>query len=77
MDIGTFLSKPLVALTGYILTVISSVIAIWQFFGKSKAIKELANLQIEITNIKNNVQQGDKSQYFQANSGPVSIDNRG
>lgn len=88
--ISTFLSNPLVALTGYAFSLVAAVIAIWQFWGKSKALKELDVLKVKITNIseentnlqsiinnKNRVQQGGKSQYFQENSGSINIDNRG
>lgn len=80
--INEFLAIPLVALTGYILTVVSGAIAIFQYREKSSALKQVNNLKMEIKNLQavvnqTNVTQGDKSQYFPHNSGPVSIDNRG
>jgi hypothetical protein len=84
MDLITsFLSNPLVGLIGYVLSLVAAIIAIFQYFGKTKAEEEARNLRIEITNLNSNkknenkVNQGDKSQYFQENSGPVNIDNRG
>ena len=81
--ITAFLSNPIVGLAGYLLSFVAAVIAIIQYYGKSKAEKEIVNLRIEIknlqknTNNKNNTYQGNKSQYFQENSGPINIDNRG
>jgi len=88
--ITTFLSNPIVALIGYVFSLIAAVIAIWQFLEKSKALAELGDLKIQITilnqentnlqsivNNNNKIHQGEKSQYFQKNSGPVNIDNRG
>lgn len=84
MDLtSSFLSNPVVGLIGYLLSLIAAIIAISQYLAKSKAIEEVKNLQIEITNLQSNtnnenkINQGEKSQYFQENSGPVNIDNRG
>ena len=84
MDLITnFLSNPVVGLLGYLLSILAAIIAIGQFYGKSKAKEEVRNLQLKITNLQSNtknkskIKQGDKSQYFQENSGPVNIDNRG
>jgi len=76
------LANPLVALFGYILSIVSAIIAIVQYLGKSSALKQVNHLKMEIKNLqsvinKGDVTQGHKSQYFQHNSGPVSIDNRG
>lgn len=82
-QIANILSNPIVGLIGYLLSLVAAIIAIFQYFGKSKAKDEIKSLQIEITSLQtslrneNNIHQGDKSQYFQENSGPVSIDNRG
>lgn len=82
-EITTFLSHPVVALVGYALSLLASIIAIMQYLGKSKALDELSKLKIQITNLQsvsngsNKVQQGERSQYFQENSGAVNIDNRG
>ncbi|MNG01597.1 hypothetical protein D3C84_845850 [compost metagenome] len=84
MDLITsFLSNPIVGLIGYLLSIIAAIIAISQYLGKSKAKDEARDLRIEITNLQsntkndNNINQGEKSQYFQENHGPVNIDNRG
>jgi len=84
-----FLADPVVVFIGYALTIISGVIALIQTFGKAKAkektkvverklesiFQDNINLKQQIKNM--NVTQGEKSQYFQQNSGPVNIDNRG
>lgn len=81
--ITTFLSNPVVGLIGYLLSLIAAIIAIGQYLAKSKAREEARNLRVEITNLQSNtknenkINQGDKSQYFQENAGPVNIDNRG
>lgn len=81
--ITSFLSNPVVGLIGYLLSLVAAIIAIFQYLGKSKAEEDARNLRIEITNLQTNtknenkVNQGDKSQYLQENSGPVNIDNRG
>ena len=84
MDLITsFLSNPVVGLIGYLLSFVAAIIAIFQYFGKSRAEEEARSLRIEITNLQSNtrnenkINQGHKSQYFQENSGPVNIDNRG
>lgn len=80
--ITSLLSNPIAGIIGYLLSLVASIIAIFQYIGKSKAVTEANNLKIEIknlqenTNNKNRVRQGDKSQYFQENFGPVTIDNR-
>ncbi|OEE77132.1 hypothetical protein A1OQ_05685 [Enterovibrio norvegicus FF-162] len=89
----TLLANPIVAAIGYVLSFVAAVIAILQALGKKNAQKLVQELKVEIltvkeenTNLKfsinrnenkNNVNQGDKSQYFQDNSGQVNIDNRG
>ena len=84
MDLITsFLSNPIVGIIGYLLSLVAAIIAIVQYLGRSKAEEEARSLRIEITNLQantkneNTVRQGEKSQYFQENSGPVNIDNRG
>lgn len=80
--VTSFLSNPIVALTGYLLSLVAAIIAILQYFGRSKAEEEARNLRIQITNLQSNtinenkITQGKKSQYFQENHGPVNIDNR-
>ena len=82
-SIASFLSNPIVGLIGYLLSFIAATIAIYQYFGKSKAKEEVKSLRVEITNLQsntknqNNINQAEKLQYFQENSGPVNIDNRG
>ncbi|CNE87996.1 Uncharacterised protein [Yersinia enterocolitica] len=82
-----FLSNPFVSLIGYIVGFISGVIAIFQFLTSKelkREVRELTkinnNLIIENNNLKltinNIVSQGEKSQYFQTNNGPVNIDVR-
>lgn len=81
-SVKIFLSDPVVSLTGYIISFVSGSIAIIQYLLKNKAQKEVIALQIEIRSLQENtknentINQGNKSQYFQENSGPVSIDNR-
>lgn len=83
MDLITeFLSNPIVGFVGYILSLIAAIIAVSQFVGKKTAQERVRELTIEVKNIKttsneNEITQGEKSQYFQENSGPVNIDNRG
>jgi len=84
-----FLENPIVVLIGYVLTVVSGLIAVVQTIGKSKAEEKANNLEVRLSKaIQENislkqeverisVSQGNKSQYFQQNSGPVTIDNRG
>lgn len=71
-----FIANPIVVLVNFVITILASIIAIIQFMGKSKAIKALNQLKIEV-NDSNVVNMGDKSQNFENNSGPVKIDNRG
>lgn len=79
----SFLSNPIVGIIGYFLSSVAAIIAIVQYIGKSKAKEEVRSLRIKITSLqantnnKNKVHQGNKSQYFQENVGPVNIDNRG
>jgi hypothetical protein len=80
--ITEFLANPMVGLVGYVLSLIAAIIAVSQFMGKKTAEERVRKLTIEVKNIKktsneNEVTQGEKSQYFQENSGPVNIDNRG
>jgi len=80
--ITEFLADPVVGFVGYILSLIAAIIAVSQFLGKRKVEERVRELKIEVENIKttsneNEITQGDKSQYFQENSGPVNIDNRG
>lgn len=85
--IASILANPYVSMFGYVIGVISGSIAIVQAFNISKKNKEIKRLNVDIINMtnelnlqvsnKNKVNQGDKSQYFQDNSGPVNIDNRG
>lgn len=83
MDLITeFLANPIVVLVGYVLSLIAAIIAVRQFLGKKTAEERIRELTIEVKNIKktsneNEITQGEKSQYFQKNSGPVNIDNRG
>lgn len=82
-QIALFLSNPFVSLIGYVFSLLASIVAVVQFVGKSKYQKRVSALEIEINHLqtntlnKNKIHQGDKSQYFQENSGPVVIDNRG
>ncbi|WP_428820965.1 hypothetical protein [Microbulbifer sp. MCCC 1A16149] len=92
-SISEFLANPLVGLLGFTLSAVASAIAIFQAVGKSKANKEVDRLSAQLIHIsnehnelkvrtnnpdnRNKISQGDKSQYFQDNSGPVHIDNRG
>ena len=77
-----FLANPIVGLVGYVLSLIAAIIAVSQFSGKKTAEERVRELTIEVENIRatsneNEITQGGKSQYFQENSGPVNIDNRG
>lgn len=83
--IVSFLADPIVSFVGYLLSAVAAFIAISQAVGKQKAKKEVeqANLEITKLNVKmqkiineNKIIQGEKSQYFNENSGPVNIDNR-
>lgn len=86
--ISSVLSNPILMLAGYLLSAVASIIAVHQFFSARKARNELAilnitldTLRVENLKLKNKIQskvtQGDRSQFFQQNSGPVNIDNRG
>jgi len=84
MDLITsFLENAVVSAIGYLLSFVAAIIAIVQYWGRSKAEEEARSLRIEITNLQahtknaNTVLQGEKSQYFQDNKGPINIDNRG
>jgi hypothetical protein len=79
--ITEFLANPIAGLVGYVLSLIAAIIAVSQFLGKQTAQERVRELTIEVQNIKttaneNKITQGEKSQYFQENSGPVNIDNR-
>lgn len=77
--ISAFFADPVVSSVGYIISLIAGIIAIVQYFGKSKAEEKVKSLKIELIEIQrktkneNTINQGEKSQYFQDNSGPVSI----
>lgn len=83
-----FLADPVVGFVGYAIGVVSGLIALAQTLGKAKAKKQVKEVETKLARITQenvslkqkienmNVTQGDKSQYFQQNSGPVSIDNR-
>lgn len=87
--IKDFLANPVVGLIGYILTVASGLIAIAQTIRKNNAEEKATGLEVKLSvlsqenvRLKQEIKemsiiQGDKSQYFQQNSGPVMIDNRG
>ena len=91
--LAILLANPIVGAIGYVLSFVAAVIAIFQALGKKSAQKLVQELKIEISTVKeentnlklsinrnenkNSVNQGEKSQYFQDNSGPVNIDNRG
>lgn len=91
--LAALLANPIVGAIGYVLSFVAAVIAIFQALGKKSAQKLVQELKIEISTVKeentnlklsinrnenkNSVNQGEKSQYFQDNSGPVNIDNRG
>jgi len=92
-ELTTFLSNPIVGTIGYTLSLIAAIIAIYQALAKEKALKTIDKLNLQITTISqenndlrlsinkaennNEIIQGEKSQYFQDNSGSVNIDNRG
>ncbi|MFT6836470.1 MAG: hypothetical protein ACJA0H_002521 [Francisellaceae bacterium] len=92
-ELTTFLSNPIVGIIGYVLSLIAAIIAIYQVLAKQNALKIIEQLNIRVTTIskdnndlklsinktenKNEITQGEKSQYFQDNSGSVNIDNRG
>ncbi|MDA5562607.1 hypothetical protein PJK54_02855 [Cobetia sp. MMG027] len=75
-----FIRLPLVNIGVTVLSVVSSIIAVCQYLSKKRVVKENITLKNEVSEVVlkyNNLVQGDKSQFFQDNSGPVSIDNRG
>lgn len=92
-DLTAFLTNPIVGIIGYVLSLIAAIIAITQALAKQKALKVIEQLNIQVTNIReentdlrlsinktennNEITQGEKSQYFQDNSGSINIDNRG
>lgn len=92
-ELTTLLSNPVVGFIGYTLSLIAAIIAIYQALAKGKALKTIKQLNLQITTIRqenndlrlsinktennNEIIQGEKSQYFQGNSGSVNIDNRG
>ncbi|MBD2794472.1 hypothetical protein ID852_15775 [Xenorhabdus sp. 42] len=78
--ITSFLANPYVVGFGYLIGIVSGIIAIVQTFRVSEREKEIRKLNIKInSSVSNNNQiyQGKRSQYFQDNNGPVNIDNRG
>jgi fumarate reductase subunit C len=80
-QIVVFLANPIVVFIGYVLSLIAAIIAVSQFLGKRNAEDRVRELTVEVEKIKmtsnkNEITQGNKSQYFQENSGPVNIDNR-
>lgn len=85
--IVSILANEYVSAFGYLVGVVSGVIAIYQTMQVSKKENEIKQLNITIdelnaqittiTTNKNTISQGDRSQYFQDNNGPVVIDNRG
>ncbi len=85
--IASLLANEYVSAFGYIIGVISGCIAIYQTTQVTKknneikqlnvTIKDLNSQIINITTNRNNINQGERSQYFQDNNGPVNIDNRG
>lgn len=92
-DLTVFLANPVIGTIGYVLSLIAAIIAITQVFAKRSAFKIIEALNVEVTAIKNensslklsikqsqtnnSITQGTKSQFFQDNTGPVKIDNRG
>lgn len=85
--IASLLANEYVSALGYIVGLISGCIAIYQTIQVTKKEREIQQLNVtidelnsQVTNIttnRNNVKQGERSQYFQDNNGPVNIDNRG
>ena len=84
--IASLLANEYVSAFGYIVGVISGCIAIYQTTQVTKknneikqlnvTIKDLNSQIINITTNRNNINQGERSQYFQDNNGPVNIDNQ-
>ncbi len=85
--IASLLTNEYVSAFGYIVGVVSGCIAIFQTMQVTKKSNEIQQLNVtisdlnsQITNIttnRNNINQGECSQYFQDNNGSVNIDNRG
>lgn len=82
--IASLLANEYVSAFGYIVGVVSGCIAIYQTIQVTKKDYEIKQLNFKINNLNsqivnntNNINQGDRSQYFQDNNGPVNIDNRG
>lgn len=85
--IASILSNEYVSAFGYFVGVVSGVIAIYQTLQVNKKDNEINQLNITINELnsqittittnQNTISQGERSQYFQENSGSVSIDNRG
>lgn len=83
-----FLANPLVSFIGYAIGVISGAIGIIQTLASKRKDKEIIKLnennsflvvennQLKMVINQNKISQGEKSQYFQSNSGPVNIDVR-
>lgn len=85
--IASLLANEYVSAFGYIVGVVSGGIAIYQTMQVTKKNNEIQQLNVtindlnsQITNIttnRNYINQGERSQYFQDNNGPVNIDIRG
>lgn len=82
--IESILANEYVSAFGYFVGVVSGCIAIYQTMQVAEKNIEIQQLKVinnelntQITTNKNNVNQGERSQYFQDNNGPVNIDNRG
>ncbi|HEJ9666197.1 TPA: hypothetical protein SMQ32_000463 [Proteus mirabilis] len=82
--VASILANEYVSGFGYLVGVVSGVIAIYQTIQVTKRNNKIKQLNItinelnsQITTNKNTVSQGERSQYFQDNNGPVNIDNRG
>lgn len=85
--IASILANEYVSAFGYLVSVISGCIAIYQTIQVTKKNNEIQQLKITNNELnaqilnntinKSNVNQGERSQYFQDNNGPVNIDNRG
>lgn len=85
--IVSLLANEYVSAFGYIVGVVSGCIAIYQTMQVTKKNNEIQQLNVTINDLNsqiintvtnsNNINQGEHSQYFQDNNGPVNIDNRG
>lgn len=86
--VASILANEYVIAFGYLVGVVSGCIAIYQTIQVTKKNTEIQQLKItvnelntkitnNITTNRNNVSQGERSQFFQENNGPVNIDNRG